>query len=456
MPPLSFPFRTPEVILLKKAILIIALLLCLLAGAACAASFSDDPVAINEAAKSVMKLEIYDGNRDLLGTGSGFVAFDNRHLITNQHVVRDAEQIVAYSDSGEKYILMGVTIEDERRDIAILEFYSPTNLEPLELNETGSAMRASKVVAIGSPKGFSNTIATGIISGKYSDGGVSMLQITAPISPGSSGGALFDDTGRVIGVTTSSYVEGQNLNFAVNITEAIDLYKAWNGSEQTLADSGDSTGGMEFGEMLSVFEEYPKVFLIDKDPEDDITFIETTTEARDRSFAHSFESDTYYSTIYPDIIVLHSSDPDRRFPVLRVWIRYRGRARLNFTSAEFLADGRSYLLSDVSSPDRRTVRDDGTFTEDLLVQFGRDNLPLLSVLMKKAVSYARDKYGDDGNPDAPKPEARLILHGARNLKVDLPESFWTDLGLFGITMPDDLSVSFVADNDGSPCEVSEQ
>ena len=156
--PLSFPFRTPEVILLKKAILIIALLLCLLAGAACAASFSDDPVAINEAAKSVMKLEIYDGNRDLLGTGSGFVAFDNRHLITNQHVVRDAEQIVAYSDSGEKYILMGVTIEDERRDIAILEFYSPTNLEPLELNETGSAMRASKVVAIGSPKGFSNTI----------------------------------------------------------------------------------------------------------------------------------------------------------------------------------------------------------------------------------------------------------------------------------------------------------
>ena len=116
------------------------LVFCLLAGAALAASFSDDPAAINQAALSVMKLEIYDENRDLIATGSGFVAFDNRHLVTNYHVVEDSYQVAAYNDAGEKYILKGVAIADRDKDIAIMEFYSPTDIPPLELNVTASTL----------------------------------------------------------------------------------------------------------------------------------------------------------------------------------------------------------------------------------------------------------------------------------------------------------------------------
>ena len=63
-----------------------------------------------------------------------------------------------------------------------------------------------------------------------------MIQFTAPISPGSSGGALFDDSGNVIGITTSTLTEGQNINLAVHISEAAALYRSWDGSRTEMED----------------------------------------------------------------------------------------------------------------------------------------------------------------------------------------------------------------------------
>jgi len=223
-----------------KCFFLFFLVLCFLLPLAYADGFSNNPDQINLAAKSVMKLEVLDKNGDVIKTGSGFVAFDNRHLITNYHVADEADMIYAYSDAGDLYIIMDACISDSQKDIAVLQFFSPTDLSPLMLNETGEVIRASAVVAIGSPKGFANTISTGIVSSVFEENGCGYIQFTAPISSGSSGGALFNDDGKVIGITSMNYDDGvganQNLNFAVDIKEAISLYGMWEGQTINLRD----------------------------------------------------------------------------------------------------------------------------------------------------------------------------------------------------------------------------
>lgn len=192
-------------------------------------SFSFDPAAIEQAAKSVLMLEVFDADNQLIATGSGFVAFDNRTLITNHHVIEDAEWMMGNSDSGDQYIVNKILIVDQEKDIAICRFMSPTDLSPLPLNTDGELKRAERIVAIGSPIGITNTVSLGNISALYNDQTTSLIQFTAPISHGSSGGALFDDCGEVIGVTSGSYAETQNLNVAVHISEVTNLYQEWNG-----------------------------------------------------------------------------------------------------------------------------------------------------------------------------------------------------------------------------------
>ncbi len=189
-----------------------------------AVSFLDDYQAIEQVAKSVLMLEVYDRQNELLCTGSGFVAFDNRTLITNYHVMEGAEIIKAYTDDGDYYRLDSVISADKDRDIAILRFESPSVIQPLTLHENAELLRGQPVVAIGSPVGIKNTVSTGIISTFVSDGESSFIQFTAPISHGSSGGALFDAAGQVIGIPCAFLDAGQNLNFAVDIDDVIVLY----------------------------------------------------------------------------------------------------------------------------------------------------------------------------------------------------------------------------------------
>ena len=107
-----------------RKIFIFLLILCMIISIAHADGFSTNPEMINQAAKSVMMLEIYNSNGEKIKSGSGFVAFDNRHLITNYHVVENADMIYAYSDTGDPYIIMDVCIADNQKDIAILQFFS--------------------------------------------------------------------------------------------------------------------------------------------------------------------------------------------------------------------------------------------------------------------------------------------------------------------------------------------
>lgn len=219
-------------IALRRAMLLFVSLAIFLApfGVLGESGFSDDPDRVEIATKSVLMLEAYDGSGIFLGSGSGFVAFDNTKLVTNYHVIEGADTIVAYTDDGYQYIVDQVLIADAKRDLAILGFSSPTDLLPLSLNVSGELKRAQKVVAIGSPIGITNTVSIGNISALYEEDGVSEIQFTAPISPGSSGGALFDNNGEVIGITSATYLDAQNINVAVHAREVSDLFAQWDGT----------------------------------------------------------------------------------------------------------------------------------------------------------------------------------------------------------------------------------
>lgn len=85
------------------------------------ASFSDDVDAINDAAQSVLLLEVYNSRNILIATASGFVAFDSNTIITNYHVIDDgANYIVANTDSGDKFEISSVLCANKKLDVAIL------------------------------------------------------------------------------------------------------------------------------------------------------------------------------------------------------------------------------------------------------------------------------------------------------------------------------------------------
>lgn len=214
---------------MKRKGLLILFIICLMVWPlGVQADFTTDSNAIEKAAQSVLMLTCANKNGSL-SYGSGFVAFNSQTLVTNCHVMDEAKEIVASDDNGNLYVIDKVYCVSETMDIAILGFATPTALKPLPLSTGDDLQRGQPVLAIGSPEGLKNTVSTGVVSSLYLIQGVPEIQISAPISHGSSGGALFDDNGHVVGVTSSGFEEGQNLNFAVQASVPLALYAAWKG-----------------------------------------------------------------------------------------------------------------------------------------------------------------------------------------------------------------------------------
>ena len=151
---------------------------------------------------------VYTGS----GFGSGF--FIEQDLIaTNYHVIENAYNVnVGFNNSGSKYNV-SIVATDIYNDLALLRV-SGISKKPLAISGE-QIVPGEKIFVIGTPKGLQATISDGIVSGLRSDEGRDLIQITAPISPGSSGGPVFNKEGEVIGVCVMQYKEGQNLNFAI-------------------------------------------------------------------------------------------------------------------------------------------------------------------------------------------------------------------------------------------------
>ena len=173
---------------------------------------------------SVACVELYDENNVKYGNGSGFFIDSEGLFITNYHVIEDAHSAKIIMADGKEYDVKGVYDCDKARDIALLKVDGSgfAYLEP----DTSALMTGQTVYAIGSPYGLSNTISDGIISNadrKLND--LDYIQISAPISPGSSGGALINEYGKVIGITCAGITDGENLNLAVPIKYINNLEK---------------------------------------------------------------------------------------------------------------------------------------------------------------------------------------------------------------------------------------
>lgn len=167
-----------------------------------------------QAAPSVVLIQVFNSSGTQFGTGSGFIAADGG-VVTNYHVIRGAYSAAARLQDGSTNPVQGVVGYDPNRDVAVLKV---DNLvaEPLPLADSDRVQIGDKVVAIGSPLAIQNTISDGIISGIRSG----VLQTSTPISPGSSGGPLFNRQGEVVGITVAQIIGAQNVNFAVPINWA--------------------------------------------------------------------------------------------------------------------------------------------------------------------------------------------------------------------------------------------
>jgi len=181
----------------------------------------DIPSIVEKTKPAVVEILTLDQQNKPLKTGTGFFVSSDGALLTNFHVISGASSIMAKTPTGAAYFLKGIIAASESDDVAKLQFFA-TDVPYLTLGSSLNAVEGQRVLVIGNPEGLEGTVSDGIISAFRA--GRKMIQITAPISPGSSGSPVLDETGQVIGMATLVSKEGQNLNFAISaeaIKEAI-------------------------------------------------------------------------------------------------------------------------------------------------------------------------------------------------------------------------------------------
>ncbi len=181
-----------------------------------AVAAAETPQQIAKRALDVTVLLVMaDANGQTLGVGSGFFVRTNQ-IATNFHVIEGAARGAA-KRVGQKteYNIEGFTAMDEKHDLAILQV-SVSGVQPLPLGDSDAVEIGDTVYVAGNPKGYlEGTFSDGIISGIRGGSTDKRLQMTAPISPGSSGGPVLNGVGEVIGVSVMTIEGGQNLNFAI-------------------------------------------------------------------------------------------------------------------------------------------------------------------------------------------------------------------------------------------------
>jgi serine protease Do len=159
--------------------------------------------------------------------GSGFLIDDQGHVVTNAHVIDDADVVKVKLTDDREYTAK-VIGKDPQMDLAVLQLQNATDLpEPVSLGSSDALRVGEYVVAIGNPFGLGNTVTMGIVSAKgrtihagpYDD----FIQTDASINPGNSGGPLFNLRGQVVGINTAINPNGKGIGFAIPVDELKDV-----------------------------------------------------------------------------------------------------------------------------------------------------------------------------------------------------------------------------------------
>jgi Trypsin-like peptidase domain len=185
------------------------------------------PASVNHVAKAaqldeaVLIIVGVNAKGSPVSQGSGFILTSEGLAGSNYHVFRGVVRAFAGCCNGRKFEIRFVEGADLDKDLVVFQLYElgnaqiPQDLPHVSFGPSNTLKVGERVFAVGSPQGLQNTVSDGILSAIRDYNSVRYLQITAPISPGSSGGPVLDSDGRMVGVATFQFDGGQNLNFAV-------------------------------------------------------------------------------------------------------------------------------------------------------------------------------------------------------------------------------------------------
>lgn len=174
-------------------------------------------------ASSIVLIAVFDEKGERLGSGSGIMIGKEGYILTNNHVAAGGRSfMVRIEDDDNEYRTDEIVKYHSVLDLAIIRIQRKLNPLPV-YKGSKPLVRGQKVVAIGSPLGLFNSVSNGIVSGFRKINDVDMIQFTAPTSRGSSGGAVLNMQGEVIGISTAGIDEGQNINLAMGY-ECINMF----------------------------------------------------------------------------------------------------------------------------------------------------------------------------------------------------------------------------------------
>jgi serine protease Do len=158
--------------------------------------------------------------------GSGVIIDADGHILTNNHVVEDADEIKVLLTNNKEFDAK-VIGRDSKTDLALIKIKSGKGLPPIKLGNSDELRVGDWVVAIGNPFGLDHTVTAGIVSAKGRVIGAgpydNFIQTDASINPGNSGGPLINLKGEVVGINTAIFAQGQGIGFAIPINTAKEL-----------------------------------------------------------------------------------------------------------------------------------------------------------------------------------------------------------------------------------------
>jgi serine protease Do len=169
-----------------------------------------------------------NGAPTMMGEGSGFIVSADGTILTNAHVVRDADEVTVKLQDRREYRAK-VLGSDPKTDVAVLKI-DAKNLPVVPLGSTRNLQVGEWVIAIGSPYGLESTVTAGVVSAKGrtlpGDNGTQFIQTDVAVNPGNSGGPLFNTRGEVVGINSQIYSQSggyQGLSFAIPIDAAVRI-----------------------------------------------------------------------------------------------------------------------------------------------------------------------------------------------------------------------------------------
>lgn len=177
---------------------------------------------VKKISPSVVSVINYNDRREVVGMGTGFFAGGPGEIVTNRHVLKGSSFEIKTA-GGRVYSIYRIVSEDEFNDLVVLATGAPASeAVPLRISSF-QPERGERVVVIGSPFGLEQSVSDGIVSAYRDMNNRKVLQITAPISPGSSGSPVVNTRGEVIGVASMQHIGGQNINFCIPGQTILDL-----------------------------------------------------------------------------------------------------------------------------------------------------------------------------------------------------------------------------------------